>query len=132
MADKSEASVEEILESIKKVMERDSRATATRVRQRKAKLVVEEEEQQDQTLAADRADEDEVLDLTDLELSEIVELEDEADSDAPLVADEVRGAMQENLAALAMLAQGLAVIGGEDHQRPGIVRREKAVRQQLL
>ena len=105
MADKSEASVEEILESIKKVMERDSRATATRVRQRKAKLVVEEEEQQDQTLAADRADEDEVLDLTDLELSEIVELEDEADSDAPLVADEVRGAMQENLAALAMLAE---------------------------
>ena len=105
MADKSEASVEEILESIKKVMERDSRATATRVRQRKAKLVVEEEEQQDQTLAADRANEDEVLDLTDLELSEIVELEDEADSDAPLVADEVRGAMQENLAALAMLAE---------------------------
>ena len=105
MADKSEASVEEILESIKKVMERDSRATATRVRQRKAKLVVEEEEQQDQTLAADRAGKDEVLDLTDLELSEIVELEDEADSDAPLVADEVRGAMQENLAALAMLAE---------------------------
>ena len=108
MADKSEASVEEILESIKKVMERDSRASATRMRQRKAKLVIEEEEdeeQQDQTLAADRASEDEVLDLTDLELSEIVELEDEADSDAPLVADEVRGAMQENLAALAMLAE---------------------------
>ena len=106
MADKSEASVEEILESIKKVMERDSRASATRVRQRKAKLVIEEdEEQQDQTLTADRASEDEVLDLTDLELSEIVELEDEADSDAPLVADEVRGAMQENLAALAMLAE---------------------------
>ena len=107
MADKSEASVEEILESIKKVMERDSRATATRVRQRKAKLVIEEEdeEQQDQTLAADRVSEDEVLDLTDLELSEIVELEDEADSDTPLVADEVRGAMQENLAALAMLAE---------------------------
>ena len=38
-------------------------------------------------------------------MSEIVELEDEADSDAPLVADEVRGAMQENLAALAMLAE---------------------------
>ena len=106
MADKSEASVEEILESIKKVMERDSRASATRMRQRKAKLVIEEEEeQQDQTLAADRAGENEVLDLTDLELSEIVELEDEADSDAPLVADEVRGAMQENLAALAMLAE---------------------------
>ncbi|MEO0906353.1 MAG: DUF2497 domain-containing protein [Pseudomonadota bacterium] len=86
-------------------MERDSRASATRVRQRKAKLVIEEEEQQDQTLAADRASEDEVLDLTDLELSEIVELEDEADSDTPLVADEVRGAMQENLAALAMLAE---------------------------
>ena len=108
MADKSEASVEEILESIKKVMERDSRASATRMRQRKAKLVIEEEEdeeQQDQTLAADRASEDEVLDLTDLELSEIVELEDEPDSDTPLVADEVRGAMQENLAALAMLAE---------------------------
>jgi len=106
VADKSEASVEEILESIKKVMERDSRASATRVRQRKAKFVIEEdEEQQDQTLTADRASEDEVLDLTDLELSEIVELEDEADSDTPLVADEVRGAMQENLAALAMLAE---------------------------
>ena len=100
MANNSEASVEEILESIKKVMERYSRATASRARQRK----VEEAEKIEAEAAEPVVDEDEVLDLTDLELSEVVEMEEES-SDSPLIADEVRGAMQENLAALAMLAE---------------------------
>lgn len=103
------ASVEEILESIKKVMERDSRANATRARQRK----VEEAEQADADAESkiaeaspvdEQVDGDEVLDLADLELAELVEVEDE-DGESPLIADEVRGAMQENLAALAMLAE---------------------------
>ena len=105
MADKGEASVEEILESIKKVMDRDSRASATRVRQRKVKLAGDGPTRHGQPNLGDRVGQDEVLDLTDLELSEIIELENEVDTDAPLVADEARGAMQENLAALAMLAE---------------------------
>ena len=108
----NEASVEEILESIKRVMERDSRASALDARKRK----VEEAEQAEAKArkASDDESEDEVLDLAEMELSEIVEFEDEDnfvadddddDSDLPLIGEQVRGAMQENLAALAMLAE---------------------------
>lgn len=49
---------------------------------------------------------DEVLDLSDLELADVVENVGEGnEEDAPLIAEEARGAMQDNLAALAMLAQ---------------------------
>ena len=102
MGKSGEPSVEEILESIKNVMERDSRASAADAKRRKQ---VENEE-----LAASRPDDDmaesseeEVLDLGELELSEVVEPEE--GDEQPLVAEEVRGAMQENLAALAMLAE---------------------------
>ena len=106
----NEASVEEILESIKKVMERDSRAAATEARKRKV-----EEAEQAETQASQSAEEEEsVLDLAEMELSEIVEFEGEEDftdeedgddTDVPLIGEAVRGAMQENLAALAMLAE---------------------------
>ena len=110
MANTGEASVEEILESIKRVMERDSRDSAAEARQR---LVSEAEKAG--PAQTDRTD-DGVLDLAELELAEIVELElDDKDAeDVPLIAEEVRGAMRENLAALAMLAEPPA--------RPQIVR----------
>ena len=116
MANNGEASVEEILESIKKVMERDSRASAVEARKRKV-----EDADRAEAQAANSTDdeEDEVLDLAEMELSEIVEFEGEDeedyadddseeeadDSDLPLIGEAVRGAMQENLAALAMLAE---------------------------
>ena len=110
MANTGEASVEEILESIKRVMERDSRDSAAEARQR---LVIEAEKAG--PAQTDRTD-DGVLDLAELELAEIVDLElDDKDAeDVPLIAEEVRGAMRENLAALAMLAEPPA--------RPQIVR----------
>ena len=99
LAKSGEPSVEEILESIKNVMERDSRASASEAQRRR----LADSETTTETAASD---EEEVLDLAEMELSEVVELEDDAqDSEAPLIAEEARGAMQENLAALAMLAQ---------------------------
>ena len=104
-----EPSVEEILESIKSVMERDSRASAADAKRRKR---AEPEEAGSKQPAEPEVDEDEVLDLAELDLADVVELEDS--EDAPLITEETRGAMQENLAALAMLA--------EPGARPQIVR----------
>jgi hypothetical protein len=110
VANNGEASVEEILESIKRVMERDSRDSAADTRRRKV-----EEAEQAEAKAAPKVEEDEVLDLAEMELEEVVEIEnDDEDSNLPLITEEVRGAMQENLAALAMLA--------EPGARPQIVR----------
>jgi cell pole-organizing protein PopZ len=115
VARNGEPSVEEILESIKNVMERDNRAAAISLSPRAAP------EPQSQPQSQGR-DSEEVLDLSEMELSEAVEMDEDhtetgdgADGeDRPLIAEEVRGAMQENLAALAMLAQPGA--------RPQIVR----------
>ena len=104
-----EPSVEEILESIKSVMERDSRASAVDAKRRKR---AEPEETASPQPAEPEVEEDEVLDLAELDLADVVELEDS--EDAPLIAEKTRGAMQENLAALAMLA--------EPGARPQIVR----------
>lgn len=127
VANSGEASVEEILESIKRVMERDSRDSAALV----AKRRVEEAEQLDAKAAAkdmtrtsnEENGEEEILDLAEMELEEVVEIaddddcaddladdhaddgDDEQDSSIPLITEEVRGAMQENLAALAMLSK---------------------------
>ncbi|MHA7820642.1 MAG: DUF2497 domain-containing protein [Erythrobacter sp.] len=112
MANNGEASVEEILESIKRVMERDSRDSAAQVARRR---VEEAEEADARAVARDKepaadleaeGEREEILDLAEMELDEVVEIDDDdGDSDTPLIADEVRGAMQENLAALAMLSE---------------------------
>ncbi|MEM7665358.1 MAG: DUF2497 domain-containing protein [Pseudomonadota bacterium] len=128
MAQDSEASVEEILESIKKVIARDNRDGAMQARRRLEAEANEAEEVQTpdiepietETVAPDE-DGKEVLDLAEMEFAEDVEsdtdawVEDEAeepadndsedDVETPLIAENVRGAMQENLAALAMLAE---------------------------
>jgi cell pole-organizing protein PopZ len=120
MGHDSEASVEEILESIKKVIARDNRAVALETRRRRE---LAPERQADLTPmpapdttrahqvrdAADNADE--VLDLSDMEFQPEAETpamplpQNVADDEAPLIDDTVRSAMQDNLAALAMLAE---------------------------
>lgn len=113
MANNSEASVEEILESIKKVIARDNRESAVQLRNRKSMP-------SEGAQLSDNADEveavldpnDGILDLAEMELSEAIEVDE--DGETPLLADEVREAMHENLAALAMLSQPPA--------RPQIVR----------
>ncbi|WP_108789605.1 DUF2497 domain-containing protein [Erythrobacter sp. Alg231-14] len=107
MAHSNEASVEEILESIKKVIARDSRDTAIDARKRKVAAAQKAEatasEPVDAPIEAADLDADEVLDLSEMELSEAVEMDNPNESS--LITDEVRGAMQDNLAALAMLAE---------------------------
>nr|WP_298931798.1 DUF2497 domain-containing protein [uncultured Erythrobacter sp.] len=113
----NEASVEEILESIKKVIARDNRDTAVQTRKRR-----EEDAERAEEAAAPAGETDgDVLDLAEMELDDIDELvlddsDDETadDIDTPLVTEKVRGAMQENLAALAMMSEPSA--------RPQIVR----------
>jgi cell pole-organizing protein PopZ len=96
MRQDGEPSVEEILESIKKVIARDNRETASVERQRRESAGVTPAQSQ-----AEPAD-DEVLELaTDAEVIE------GADDDAveALTTQETAGAMRESLAALAMLAE---------------------------
>ena len=113
MGHDNEASVEEILESIKKVIARDNRAVALENRRRRD--VAPERPVETTPMPASEAprahhvrDEDEVLDLSDMEfVSEtgVQALPLANDDETPLIDDTVRSAMQDNLAALAMLAE---------------------------
>jgi cell pole-organizing protein PopZ len=88
MRQSGEPSVEEILESIKKVIARDTRAAVDELAQGQADL-------------ASRVATDEVLDLT-----ESAELADEQPhAAAPLVTEVARTSMRDSLAALAMLSE---------------------------
>ena len=91
----NEASVEEILESIKKVIARDNREIPPAVR-------IPEE-------GGAIADEDDVLDLGEMEFADDGEI-----ADTPLTTDAVQKSMGDNFEALAMLA--------EPGARPQIVR----------
>lgn len=118
MAQDNEASVEEILESIKKVIARDNRAGAMEARRRRM-LVSDEAEPapllRSHVVRDAHEPADEVLDLADMECAtEVPALPLDQADETPLIADTVRDAMQENLAALAMLAEPPA--------RPQIVR----------
>ncbi|QIQ87459.1 DUF2497 domain-containing protein [Erythrobacter sp.] len=106
MANSGEASVEEILESIKKVIARDNREDALAARRRREA----EAERAEQESQSGVEQDEEVLDLSAMDFADEADLEEaavetEEDDDAPLIAEKVRGAMQENLAALAMLAE---------------------------
>ena len=135
-----EPSVEEILESIKKVIARDNRAEAEQVRRRRESDGVVTTrampaETPVESPSTDYADERApVLELTDAEMApegdmeEMAEMpsfeEDERDAeaeapvastgDAPLLAETARSSVRESLTALAMLA--------EPGARPQIVR----------
>lgn len=99
MRQQGEASVEEILESIKKVIARDNREGAIDARRRR--------ESESPASEADPDSEEEVLELD-------AEAMVEHEPDEPLLTDAARDAMRDNLAALAMLA--------EPGARPQIVR----------
>jgi uncharacterized protein len=112
-----EASVEEILESIKKVIARDNRVGAMEARRRRM-LVSEDDAAQPVPIARTHKvrDAEEVLDLAEMEVAaEEPVMPMTTPEDTPLIADQVLGAMQDNLAALAMLAEPPA--------RPQIVRQ---------
>ncbi|MGY6550731.1 MAG: DUF2497 domain-containing protein [Erythrobacter sp.] len=129
MAQNGEPSVEEILDSIKKVIARDNRAGALEARKRREASSAPDESVSGETGAPASPqtirDEADILDLAEMELAGDMSLaaqaaDDDADADergnddAPLITGAVRAAMQENLAALAMLA--------EPGARPQIVR----------
>jgi len=112
----SEPSVEEILESIKKVIARDNRAEAAqvrRLRESEAQPQVEPDRDEADSFAdalADSLSEDDIFDLgSDAELLDEPEIEE-----APLVTEDARMSMQDSLTALSMLA--------EPGARPQIVR----------
>jgi len=98
----SEASVEEILESIKKVIARDNRASAMQARHRR--------ENEGLIEPADDDEAEEVLDLGAADIVEDAPTSDragpaESDSGDSLTSGAARASMRENLAALAMLAE---------------------------
>ena len=89
-----EPSVEEILESIKKVIARDNRAAA----------VEERRQRESRGVAQATAQEEDVLELA--ESAELPEAEVSAPGGtAPLVAEGTRSSISDSLAALAMLAE---------------------------
>lgn len=109
MAQQNEASVEEILESIKKVIARDNREDAAAARkQREADADAVEERAQDADESG--ADNTGILDLAEMELENEAGIEEgggkvsDADNFDSLVREEARNAMKENLSALATLA----------------------------
>lgn len=106
MRQAGEPSVEEILESIKKVIARDNRVSADEERKDRIErglVQVAADQTPDARRAAGPDDEDEILDL-----SEDAALNDDDDvpaDNAPLLTEHAALSMRESLAALAMLAQ---------------------------
>lgn len=87
-----EPSVEEILESIKKVIARDNRVPAADERRQR-----EERGPASGTSGSG----DEILDLSDA----VEYLGDSTEQDSPLIPEQTASSMRESLAALAMLAE---------------------------
>lgn len=97
MRQHGEPSVEEILDSIKKVIARDNRETAQVERRRREAAGLGGTRRPE---AADESGTDEVLELADA--GEMVEDQQQADG---LTTERTAGAMRESLAALAMLSE---------------------------
>ena len=125
MAQPNEASVEEILESIKKVIARDNRSIAAEARMRRERAAKVEDtpepaapEEAEEVLDLDESamvadtDGDSLVGSEDVEptgdtFGEDLDHDDDDSYDerSPLLNDSVSDAMRSNLAALAMLAQ---------------------------
>ena len=103
MRNAGEPSVEEILDSIKKVIARDNRAGAADERRQREAAGVRTEPAAAKPATAPA--EEDVLDLG--EEAQIAEAEDrfELEEGAPILGEDTRQSMRESLAALAMLAQ---------------------------
>jgi uncharacterized protein len=110
MRQAGEPSVEEILDSIKKVIARDNRAAAAEKRRERESAGVQQEP------AMDDREEDEVLDLAEADewAEDPVEVHMSEEEEPPLVTEDARVSMQHSLEALTMLA--------EPGARPQIVR----------
>lgn len=97
MRQANEPTVEEILESIKKVIARDNRAGAAEDRRiREFEGIVRP--------AALDAEEDDILDLTHAAALADEEEDDRVEA-APLITEDARSSMRDSLAMLAMLAE---------------------------
>ncbi|OZA94003.1 DUF2497 domain-containing protein [Altererythrobacter sp. H2] len=102
MSQHGEASVEEILESIKKVIARDNRVGALEERRRReTQGIIAPATKGD----AKGDDAEEVLELGEDDLAAEHDPSTPAEDDSPLIAESVRDSMRENLAALAMIAE---------------------------
>ncbi|MBN9505200.1 MAG: DUF2497 domain-containing protein [Altererythrobacter sp.] len=97
MRHESEPSVEEILESIKKVIARDNRETLQQERRRRELVGIAPEPAPPPIDEPEDSDDDEVLDLD--EAGELV------DGEESLTTASAAQAMRESLAALAMIAE---------------------------
>jgi cell pole-organizing protein PopZ len=109
MRQAGEPSVEEILESIKKVIARDNRAEVVEARVTRTQPAAIETTE----------DEDEVLDLAALDGVE------EADETAPLLDEGTASSISDSLAALAMLSQPPAspqIVRSGETSLEGLVR----------
>jgi cell pole-organizing protein PopZ len=96
MRQAGEPSVEEILDSIKKVIARDSRAVVAEPRR--------EREEAAAAPAPTREEDEDVLDLSAVD--EFVEAEEEETTeDAPLLGNDTVSSISESLAALAVMAE---------------------------
>ncbi len=101
MRQQGDASVEEILESIKRVIARDvrpARGTAASTADDDRPDPVAQDEVED---VLDLDTDDVLVDTADVDGADA----DRADGDGPLTAETTRNAMRDNLAALAMLAE---------------------------
>jgi cell pole-organizing protein PopZ len=106
MRQAGEPSVEEILESIKKVIARDNRTEAAQQRQRRENEGVVTAQTISQPLAPERPRVHEVLELTEAETAPMDEEQTPERADEPaLVAPEAVASMRDSLAALAVLAE---------------------------
>ena len=103
MRHEGEPSVEEILESIKKVIARDNREAqqAERSRRESAGMMLTPGKPTDEN--GEELDDDEVLELS--EAGELVEAPEIRDPDEGLTNANAAQAMRESLAALAMIAE---------------------------
>ncbi len=110
MRQEGEPSVEEILESIKKVIARDNRESAVEQRRQREQAGIQPE-----AIEQPEDDLEEILDLGEEgEMIEDEPFEQPVVTESPLVNEAVGSSMRESLAALAMLSEPSA--------RPQIVR----------
>ena len=134
MPQPNEASVEEILESIKKVIARDNRAVAAEARVRRERAAEADEapepaapEEAEEILDLDESamvsDAESLVESGDVESND--ENSDDDDGVSPLLTDSASNAMRDNLAALAMLAEPPAapqIVRSGETSLEGLVR----------
>ena len=134
MPQPNEASVEEILESIKKVIARDNRAVAAEARVRRERAAEADEapepaapEEAEEILDLDESamvpDAESLVESGDVQSNHVDP--DDDDGVSPLLTDSASNAMRDNLAALAMLAEPPAapqIVRSGETSLEGLVR----------